>query len=465
MLKTLQKKFVGDRKFYAMVLGIAVPIMIQNGITNFVSMLDNIMVGQIGTEQMSGVAIVNQLIFVYNLCIFGGLSGAGIFTAQYFGQKDDEGIRHTFRYKIWMAVILTVLTILLFLGAGETLIRFYLNGSSDGGDLQATLIYGKKYLWVMLLGLPPFMLVQIYVSTLRECGETLLPMKAGVTAVLVNLLFNYLLIYGKFGFPALGVVGAGLATVLSRYVETAIVLIWTHTHKEKNSYIVGVYRTLKVPAALIKKFIIKGAPLLLNETLWASAMAMLTQCYSVRGLSVVAGLNISNTLNNVFNVVFIAMGDSVAIIIGQLLGAGKMKEARDTDNKMIAFSVFCSMVMAGVMLLIAPLFPRIYNTTDEVRSLAARFIMVQAVFMPQNAFLHASYFTLRSGGKTIVTFLFDSVFVWCVSVPIAFFLSRFTDMNVVYVLAMVQIGDWIKCVIGFILVKKGVWLQNIVSTS
>ncbi|MDO4339644.1 MAG: MATE family efflux transporter [Eubacteriales bacterium] len=463
MKGNLRKKFVGDRNFYKMVLAIAVPIMIQNGITNFVSLLDNIMVGQVGTEQMSGVAIVNQLIFVYNLCIFGGLSGAGIFTAQYFGQKDDEGVRHTFRYKIWMAVILTAGAILLFLVFGESLIQMYLNGSSDGGDLAAALSYGKKYLLVMLLGLPAFMMLQVYASTLRECGETVVPMRAGLIAVAVNLTFNYLLIYGKFGFPKLGVVGAAVATVMSRYVEAAVVLVWTHRHKERNSYIVGLYRTMKVPGALVKKFFIKGMPLLLNETLWASAMAMLTQCYSVRGLNVVAGLNIANTINNVFNVVFIALGDSVAIIVGQLLGGGKMEEARDTDNKMIAFSVFCCTIVAAVMLVIAPAFPRLYNTTPEARTLAARFIIVQAIFMPQNAFLHAAYFTLRSGGKTLVTFFFDSVFIWCVSVPIAYFLSRYTDLYVVYILALVQVGDWIKCAIGFILVKKGVWMQNIVT--
>ena len=111
----VMKKFIGNKNFYKMILAIAVPIMIQNGITNFVSLLDNIMVGRIGTEQMSGAAIVNQLIFVYNLCIFGGVSGAGIFTAQYFGQKDNEGIRNTFRYKIWMALILTVGTVIVFL--------------------------------------------------------------------------------------------------------------------------------------------------------------------------------------------------------------------------------------------------------------------------------------------------------------------------------------------------------------
>ncbi len=462
MMGGLKRKFVGDKAFYRMVLAVAVPIMIQNGITNFVGLLDNIMVGQIGTEQMSGVAIVNQLLMVYYLCVFGGLAGAGIFTAQYFGQKDHEGIRQTFRYKFWMALILTAGAILLLLSAGRNLIQMYLSGSSDGGDLTAALQYGTSYLRVMLLGIPAFMWVQIYVSTLRECGETVVPMKAGIAAVAVNLCLNYL-IYGKLGLPALGVVGAAMATVVSRYVEAAIVIVWTHRHKEKNPYITGIYKTLKVPGHLAVKYFIKGAPLLVNETMWSAGMAMLTQCYSVRGLSVIAGLNIANTINNVFNVVFIAMGDAVAIIIGQLLGAGKMEEARDTDNKIIAFSVCCCLGIAVLMVFIAPLFPQIYKTTDDVKALAVQFIIAQAIFMPQAAFMHAAYFTLRSGGKTIVTFLFDSVFVWCVSVPVAYSLSRLTSIPVIAIFAMVQIADWIKCIIGFVLVKKGVWLQNIVA--
>lgn len=458
-----RKKFIGDKAFYKMVLAIAVPIMIQNGITNFVSLLDNIMIGRIGTEQMSGAAIVNQLIFVYNLCIFGVVSGAGIFTAQYFGQRDHEGVRQTFRYKVWLAVILTTFTICLLLTAGDPLIGMYLKGEGGTGALEATRAYGKQYMHIMLAGLPAFMMVQVYSSTLRECGETVTPMKAGVTAVLVNLLFNYLLIYGKFGFPELGVRGAAIATVLSRYVEVAIVVAWTHSHTDRNPFARGLYRTLKVPLALAKKIFIKGTPLLVNETLWAAAMAMLAQCYSMRGLEVVAAQNIANTINNVFNIVFIALGDSVAIVVGQLLGAGKMEEARDKDNKMIAFSVLCCTGVALVMLAVAPPFPQAYNTNAQARALATKFIMVTAIFMPQNAFLHAAYFTLRSGGKTIITFLFDSVFIWCVSVPIAYTLSRFTGLPVIVIYTMVQIGDILKCVVGFVLVKKGVWLQNIVS--
>ncbi len=464
MLKKLRNTFIGDRAFYAMVLAIAVPIMVQNGITNLVNLLDNIMVGRLGTEQMSGVSIVNQLIFVYNICIFGGVSGAGIFTAQYFGQKDSNGVRYTFRFKLWMTSILTVGAILLFIFCDDFLINLYLSGSSDGGDLLAALEYGKRYLRIMLIGLPAFMILQVYASTLRECGETVVPMKAGMAAVLVNLIFNYLLIYGKFGFPQLGVVGAAIATSLSRYVEAAIVIVWTHKHAEAHPFANGLYESLTLPAPVAKKIFVKGMPLVINEALWSAGIAFLMQCYSVRGLNVVAGLNIANTVHNLFKVVFLALGNSVAIVVGQLLGAGKMEEARDKDNKMIAFSVLACIGVALVMILMSPVFPLLYNTTEAVRRQATVFMIAQAIFMPQEAYIHATYFTLRSGGKTVITFFFDCVFLWVVNLPVVFMLSRFTEIPAHYIYVCCQIVDWIKCGIGFVLVKKGVWIQNIVDS-
>ena len=464
MLKNLRKKLIGDRAFYAMVLSVAVPIIVQNGISSFVNLLDNVMVGSLGTEQMSSVSIANQLIFVYNLCLFGGLAGAGIFTAQYFGLKDDEGIRYTFRYKVWMSLVLTVLFIGAFVLFGDQLIQLYLNGSSDGGDLAATLAYGRRYLRIMLLGIPAFMIMQIYASTLRECRETLVPMKAGVVAIFVNLVFNYLLIFGKFGFPQMGVSGAAIATVLSRYVEAAIVISWTHLHEKTYTFAKGLYKTLKLPADVAKKIFIKGMPLLLNEALWSSGMATLAQCYSVRGLNVVAGLNIANTVNNLFSIVLIAMGNAVAIIVGQYLGAGKMEEAKDVDTKLISLAVFSAAGTALVLLVLSPFFPLLYNTSDVVRRQATAFLIAQAIFMPQASFLNATYFTLRAGGKTVITFFFDCAFLWVVSIPVVFLLSRLTDIPAHYIYAAGQIADWGKCVIGFILVKKGVWIQNIVKS-
>lgn len=461
-MRGFKEKFIGDKAFYKMLFSVALPIMIQNGITNFVSLLDNIMVGQLGTEQMSGVAIVNQLIFVYYLCMFGGLSGVGIFTAQYFGNKDDKGIRHTFRYKLWLGMIISVITTIIFVCFGDSLIQLYLNGTNDGGDLLATLEYGKNYLWVILFMLPAVYVGQLYTSTLRECGETFIPMVSGVVAVFVNLLFNYLLIYGKLGFPKLGVVGAAIATVLSRYVEMSIVIIWALRHRDSHTYFKGLYRTLLVPWRLVGRFFTTGIPILINEALWSVGLAMLTQAYSIRGLNVVAGQNIASTINNIFNIVFIALGDAVAIIVGQHLGAGDMEKARDTDNKIIAFAVGSSILIGTIMFFTAGLFPELYNTNAQAKLIATHFIMVEAIIMPKDAFLHTSYFTIRAGGKTFITFLFDSVFMVAVSVPVAYIFSKFTTLDAALVFAVVHAFDLIKCVIGFILVKKGVWMNNIV---
>ncbi len=458
-----RRKFIGDKAFYSSVLAVSVPIMIQNGISNFVSMLDNIMVGRVGTEQMSGVSIVNQLMFVYFLCIFGGLGGVGIFTAQYYGNNDEEGVRRTFRYKIWLAVIISVLAAIAFIAFGEPLIGLYLNGEDGAADLAATLRYGMGYLNIVLLSVPAFAVLQIYASTIRACGETVLPMKAGVVAVFVNLVFNYLLIFGKFGFPEMGVYGAAVATVLSRYVEAAIVVIWVHTHKKKNTWIVGAYKTLAVPLPIVKKFFIKGMPLLANEALWSTAMAMLTQCYSLRGLNVIVAFNIANTLSGMMNIVFFSMGDAVSIMVGQLLGAGETDKAVDTDNKIIFFAVFFSLLTMILFMALSPFFPKLYNTNEEARHLATSIMIVQAAFSPLFAFCHCTYFTLRSGGKTIVTFLFDSAFNCVISLPVAFVLSRYTAIPAVWCYAIVTACDFLKAGIGYGMLKKGIWIHNIVA--
>lgn len=462
MKERFLKRFIGDRAFYKMLIAIVVPIIIQSGITNFVSMLDNLMVGQVGTEQMSGVAIVNQLIFVFNLCIFGAVSGAGIFTAQFFGHGDDEGVRNTFRFKLIIVMIFTAAGILIFATAGPQLISLFLHEGGESGDIELTKEYGVAYLKWILIGLVPFAISQVYSGTLRETGETMPPMMSGIAAVFVNLCFNYFLIYGKCGFPKLGVEGAAIATVMSRYVEAAFIVIWAHAHSSRLTYMKGIYRTFIIPQELIRQIIVKGIPLIVNEALWSLGITVLNQCYSTRGLAVIGGINISSTITNIFNVVFASLGSALAIIVGQLLGAGKLDEAKDTDTKLIFASVASCLVFGLLMALIAPLFPKLYNTTAEVKELATFFIIVSALMMPFNAFLHSAYFTLRSGGKTFITFLFDAGFVWIVSVPLAMILSRFTDLPARPLYVLCVTADLIKVIIGYVLVKRGKWLVKMV---
>lgn len=462
MIKKFKHTYIGDKAFYKRYILLALPMILQNAITNLVSFLDNIMVGQLGTEQMSGVAIVNQLIFVYNLAIFGAASAASIFGAQYFGKGNHKGHMYSFRFKIYATLLVTILAVLLFLTNGSSLISLYLTDTIGNGATEVTLEYGKEYLAIMMVGLFPFAINQAYSTNIKETGQTMVPMIASFAAVGANAVLDYLLIFGIGPFPELGVVGAALATVIARYLEAFIVIIWAHTHREKNHYLFGAFTGFGIPMAEFKAILIKGFPLMINEILWATGMTAVTQCYSIRGLDVVAGLNISTTITNLFNIVYLQLGACISIVVGQYLGAGKLKEAKDADNKMIAFSVFCCVIMAAIMLVMGSVFPNIYNTSPEIKALATQFIRVAAIIMPFCSFSHASYFTLRSGGKTLVTFLFDSVFTWVIVVPTAFVLAHFTGLGIVAIYLLVQTTELIKVVIGYCMIKSNVWLVQMV---
>ena len=464
ILTKAKKKFIGDKAFYRYLIFLAFPMIVQNGITSFVSFLDNIMVGQIGTEPMSGVAIVNQLFFVFNICIFGGVSGAGIFSAQFFGKGDYEGQKYTFRFKLYACLLITAIACVLFHFLDEPLISLYLNDGGSVGNTRLALSYGKEYLAIMIFGLLPFAVSQTYVSTIRETGQTFVPMVSGIVAVITNLVLDYVLIFGAFGAPELGVAGAAIATVIARYTECLIVVVWAHRHLDKNPYLIGVYKGLRIPGSILADIFRKGLPLMFNEMLWAVGMAVIVQCYAVRGLEVVAAQNISSTISNLFNIVYLQLGNCISIVVGQKLGAGQLEEAKDADNKIIFFDVACCACISVIMILLGGLFPEIYKTEPGIKALAKNFIIISAMAMPLCAFSHCSYFTLRSGGKTIVTFLFDSVYTWVVMIPYAFVLSRFTTLSITMVFFLVSFTEIIKVIIGFFMIKSNVWLQNIVNS-
>ncbi len=461
MLEKFKHKYIGDKAFYKRYIFLATPMIIQNAITNFVSFLDNIMVGQLGAEAISAVATVNQLNFVFSLAVFGAASAGSIYGAQYFGKGDHKGHMYTFRFKLYATLLATILGIIVFLSAGPQLISLFLT-ESEGASPEVALALGLKYLSIILVGLIPFAVTQAYATNIKETGQTVVPMAAGMVAVATNAILDYCLIFGFGPFPKLGVAGAAIATVIARYIEAAIVIIWAHTHRSLNRYLEGAYLGFGIPREVFRPILIKGTPLMLNEVLWAAGVSAVTQSYSVRGMNVLTALSMSNTVGNLFNIVFIQLGACISIIVGQYLGAGELEEAKDADNKMIAFSVFCCTIMAVIMFAFGGLFPRIYNVDPAIRQLATKFIAVAAIWMPFCSFSHCSYFTLRSGGKTLVTFLFDSVFTWVVMAPLAFVLAHYTGLGIVAVYFFVQGTEIIKNIMGYFMVKSNVWLVQMV---
>ena len=459
----MKSRLIGDRHFYKQVLMVALPIILQNLITNLVSLLDNVMVGQLDTAQIGAVTIVNNnLLYILNICMFGGSAGAGIFTTQFFGSQDQKGIQYTVRFKLLICILLAVVGCGLCYTFSDSLIGLYLEGDGDPIVREQTLYYGRQYLFIMLLGVLPFAVTNGYASTLRECGQPIVPMIAGMVAMGVNLVGNYILIFGHFGAPQLGVAGAAIATVASRYVEMGILVVWTHLNHKKNPYAKGLFRGFYIPGKLFKDITIKGMPLLLNEAAYTIGMAFLNQCYSKCGLDVVPALSISTTIYNLTATVFRALGNTAGILIGRMLGAQKSKkEIMAYNHKVTAFAVMTGIGCALVTIGCSGLFPRMFNTTDEVRQLATGLIIIASVAMPLQAYIFPVYFVLRAGGKTMITFLFDSGAIWILMLPIAFVLSRFTALSILLIYALCNAMDFFKCLLGFYFVKRGDWVQNL----
>ncbi len=462
-MKKINSTWFGDKLFYKSVFSIALPIMIQNGLTSIVGLLDSVMVGRIGTEEMTAVTIVNQLLFVFSIGIFGAVAGASIFGAQFFGKGDNEGVRHTFRFKFYICYIIAILFFLAFFLFDEELIKLYIHKTADDVDVELTLSLAKSYMRICLIKIIPFTLTQIYASTLRETGETKAPMFAGIIAISSNLVGNWIFIFGNLGSPEMGVNGAAIATVIATFIEAIIIVSFTHIKKSRFVFIQNAFKGFSVPKKLIVMIMRKGSMLLINEILWAIGFTYLLQCYSFRGLNVISALNITFTLAGLFQIVFMAFGGgAVPIMVGQLLGENKFAQAKLTAQRLIAFSFLTAVAVGGVMVIMSPFFPNLYNTSDKIKSLATAFIIVEAFSMLHQSIAHAEYFTLRSGGKTGVTFIFDCVFLWLINIPTALILSKYTNIDIIFVYFICKSLDIIKCIFGFVMVQKGVWLKNIV---
>lgn len=456
-------KITNNKELFSKLLKIAVPMMIQNGISNIVNLLDNFMIGQVSTNSLSGVGIANQLMFVFFLMIFGATAGSGIFTAQYYGKGDWDGVRITFRFKLVTNIILSVAALLIFVFGATFLITRFLQGEGDPADAEETLKIGVSYLNVMVISLIPVGISMAYSGTLRDIGQTKVPLVASACAIGVNFVGNLILIYGYLGFPALGAIGAAIATVISRFVELGVLVIYVVTHKKQCPFIVGAFKHFKIPAKLACKFIIKATPLLLNETLWSLGTTMLNQSYSFRSLDAVAAIQVQSSIYNVMMVAFVAMGEAVGILIGQILGSGQIEFAKKNAFKMVWFTVAFGVLFGILMVLASPFFPPLFvpDAPESVLHMATRLIIINGTLMPFYSFTHASYFIIRSGGNTAVTMVFDSGFVWLLSVPLAFVLSRYTDMSVIKMVFLVQSLEIVKCISAALFVKSGIWAKNI----
>ncbi|MBO7742375.1 MAG: MATE family efflux transporter [Victivallales bacterium] len=457
------RSLIGDRAFYKRLLLLVVPMIIQHTVTNVVNLLDNLMVGAIGKVPMAAVTIVNQLYFVFMLCIFGGLAGTGIFSTQYAGAKDDDGLRRCFRLKLHIATAMVIIFSWLFTCFPEIMFSWFLQGEAAVGEAQQTLEYCHEYMNVMLMSMVPLAICFTYANTLRELGETRIPMLGSIIAMIVNLAFNYVLIFGKLGFPALGITGAAIATVIARCAEMLTVVIYTHASSAKFTFIKGAYRTLKVPFRLFADVCRRGGMILVNELLWSSSIAALLYCYSMRGLDVIAAFNVAMIIANLFNCIYLAMGSAVGVIIGQELGAQRIDEAKISARRLLATTVASSLVMGIVLACAAPWLPSLFNIGKHVQELSTMLILICVLVVPVRAYSHAIYFTLLAGGCTVQNMLMDSIFSWTIVIPVTWAIGRFTDMPIIPFYLLSNLMEILRCIVSYIMYASGRWSRNLIS--
>lgn len=455
-----QSKLIGDRHFYKYLLGITVPIILQNLITNLISLIDNIMVGRLGTEEVAAVAIISQILVIYTLTLFGTVSGAGIFTTQYFGKGDHERLKYMIRYKVLAGLIITVIMCTVFLTLDDAIIGAYL---SDGGygdcDLAKTLELAKTYLRIVVIGFIPGAVTQVISGTLFESGNTTVPMIGGFCAIISNTVLNFILIFGIGCFEEMGVAGAAVATAVSRFVELAVVLWYVVRNIEKHSYFKSALKGLYIPGCEVRRILLKGIPLIINEFACSFGMSLVTLSYSKYGVAVIAGRNISGTVVSLFDTAFRAFGYAVGILAGKRLGAGMFEEAVSEVKKTNALAVAVSVLTAVAVFCVSGLIPSLYQVSDEAKETAVFFMRVSAVFMPLSCAANLLYFTMRAGGRIYTTFLLDGGFLLFVSVPTAFLLNGVLSVRMLAV--VLSLTTVIKVVAGVILFERRVWVKKL----
>ena len=300
MFKKYKEKFIGNREFYANLI-------------------------RLGTESMSGVAIVNQLLFVFNLTIFGGLAGASIFGAQFYGKGDHKGVRYALRFKLIFSVLMAVIAIVALLFFNNPLISLFLTESESGGDLVLTLSEAKNYLFVMLIGLIPFSFSQSYSSTLRETGETVSPMTASIIAIVTNFVLNYILIFGSFGAPRLGVVGAAIATVVSQLFSGLLCTWWFFTRVE------GIHFTREncvLSAGHCGRLAYIGLPMGFEYSVSAIGAFIMQDAINLLGSTAVAAQTAGEKIRQMFTVPMASVGTAMATYVGQNHGAHRTDRVR-----------------------------------------------------------------------------------------------------------------------------------------
>ncbi len=439
------------KDFLKRLLTLSAPIALQQTIFTTVNVVDNLMIGRLSEESLAAAAIASQVNFLVLLFLFGITSGSAILMSQFFGIQNLRGIRHSMALALVTAIPGVSLMVVLSLIRPELLLGLF---SNDPEVIALAIPYQR------LIGLsyPAVMLTNLLATTLRSTREVKLPMVASSIALILNTIGNVILINGLLGFPRLGLFGAGIATLAARWIE--IGLITAFAAKRRPWVFLQPRGWFSFSRQFARKFYKVTMPVVGNEIFWSIGFSSYVAVFGRISTSALAAYNIQEIIIRICIIVFIAMGNGGAILLGNTLGAGKRDLAHSYALFLLKMAPLIALVFSVLTVTLSGIVPLLYNISPEAQALATQMLRLLAIVFPFkmiNVIVIVGIF--RSGGDTMFSFAMDVGVLWAVGVPLAFLTGLVWRINPAYVFLIASSEEIIKAIIGIQRVRSKNWIH------
>lgn len=428
---------------------LAIPVMLQSLSGNILNICDTMMVGRISEIAISGVTVANKTYFIYTLVIFGASSGISIFMAQYYGSGRMKICNGIFRFGLLLCVGIGAVFLVLLSTVPWAVVKLYVKNPE-------TIAVSLSYIKIVRFSYIPAAITGVCAVYFRIIQKSYVPMLTGFGSMLMNVLLNYALIYGHLGFPTLGVTGAAIATLVSRCMEMAAVLVVFAVIFSKGER--GVEQLTKETKLFIIQKII---PLICNETIWAVALTMVFRNYCRINEEYIPAITVVDNVFDLVNVAFAGCSTAAGVMMGKILGSGKLGEAREDAKKMIKINLAVVITSSLLVILVAPWIPRIFSLTGSSLLAATGLLRIKAAFCWMYGYGETIYYILRAGGDTKAVLMVDGLCVVFGPLLVSGLLVAFSDFSLQMVYCFTEASNILKVVIASYLLKQGAWLKNL----
>ncbi|MBE6352984.1 MAG: MATE family efflux transporter [Treponema bryantii] len=435
--------------FYSSLVAIAIPISLQALLQNFVNMLDTIMIGRLGSVEIAAVGLGNQIFFILNMILFGITSGGGVFIAQFWGKKDIGGIRKSLGLMTVIAIFTSVIFTILGLFIPHKMISLY---SPDPQVIQV----GGTYLRYVCLSYIPTAISFSITLALRSTERVKLPLVCTAISLSINLIANYLLIF----VAGLGVKGAAIATIIARFIELFILVIWSYSHKYE------ICGKLKEHLSYNKNFVFKyikiALPVIINETFWGLGTSVYNAIFAHAGTNAFTAYSITGTISQLTWVFCMGFGNGIGVLIGKRIGEKEVDEARLYAKRSMWFMPLIGAAVGIFLLPLSKLLPIFFNVGPEIIKDATSILMILIFIYPFNSFcMNWIVGICRAGGDTVFSAVAEIVVLWCVSIPLGYVAAFILNLPAPMIYLFFCSESVVKAIIGAIRVVSGKWLRDV----